>query len=98
MKQNLLKSIFVIAIAIAMTSCYSLSYQVGNGAQAGQTVKGKNHYLIEGLIPVSCNATPTKLAGGAKDYDVKVVHTFIDGLLAAITGGFYTPTTVVVTK
>jgi hypothetical protein len=60
-------------------------------------VTGKNHYLIEGLVPVG-RTTPTELAGNAADYDVTIVHSFVDGLLSAITGGLYTPTTVIVKK
>ena len=38
------------------------------------------------------------MAGGASDYDLTVTHTFIDGLLGAITFGIYTPTTIIVKK
>ena len=38
------------------------------------------------------------MAGGATDYEVSVSHTFIDGLINAITFGFYTPTTTKVKK
>jgi hypothetical protein len=98
MKNNFFRTMCAIVVAVAMTSCYSLSYTVGNGAQSGEEVKGHNHYLIEGLVQVGNASTPTDLAGGAKDYDVKIVHTFVDGLLAAITGGLYAPTTVIVKK
>jgi len=36
-------------------------------------------------------ADPKAMAGGAKDYTVTVEHTILDGLLAALTGGIYTP-------
>jgi hypothetical protein len=97
MKRNILNAVLVLSIAVCMTSCYSLSYSVGKGAQTGVEVKGKNHYLIDGLIPIG-RTTPTELAGNATDYNVKIVHTFVDGLLYAITGGLYTPTTVIVKK
>jgi hypothetical protein len=38
------------------------------------------------------------MAGDAKDYEITVKHTFVDGLLSAITSGLYTPTTTIVTK
>lgn len=38
------------------------------------------------------------MAGDAKDYQVTIEHSFIDGLLNAITGGLYTPTTTTVRK
>jgi hypothetical protein len=97
MKSNLVKSIFAMAVVLCMTSCYSLSYTVGNGASNGVTNRGKNHYLIEGLVALK-TTTPAELAGGAKDYEVTVEHTFIDGLVRVITGGLYTPSTTTVRK
>jgi hypothetical protein len=38
------------------------------------------------------------MAGGASDYSVTITHTFVDGLLNALTAGIYTPTTTIVTK
>ncbi|MDR0511342.1 MAG: Bor family protein [Rikenellaceae bacterium] len=91
------KLFFAAIIAVGMASCYTLEYSVGSGAKSGQEVRGKNHYLIDGLIRVG-GKTPTDLAGGATDYNVKITHTFIDGLLMGITSALYTPTTVIVTK
>jgi hypothetical protein len=53
--------------------------------------------VIYGLAPVGIS-DPAQMAGGATDYDVKIEHTFIDGLLNAITFGIYNPTTTTVTK
>ncbi|MCL2597041.1 MAG: Bor family protein [Paludibacter sp.] len=95
--KKMFKVFTVAALTVTMMSCYSLSYSVGNGAQYGERSRGKNHYLIEGLIHLG-GKTPADLAAGASDYDVRIVHTFLDGLIAGITGGLYTPTTVVVTQ
>jgi hypothetical protein len=84
-------------VAVLMTSCYSLSYTVGNGSQTGVEVTGKNHYVIGGLVGIK-KSDVKELSGGAANYDITVVHTFIDGLLSAITGGIYTPTTTIVKK
>ncbi len=70
---------------------------MGNGAQSGVQVTGMNHYLIYGLVPLKVS-DPNELAGGASDYTVKIEHSFIDGLINAITFGIYTPTTTTVTK
>ena len=70
---------------------------VGEGAKTGIEVKEKNHYLIYGLAPVKIS-DPTKMAGDAKDYTVTIQHTFVDGLLNALTGGIYTLTTTIVKK
>jgi len=97
MKKIVLNLAWVFAISVLMTSCYTLTYSVGEGSKTGVEVKEKNHYLINGLAPLK-TSDPTEMAGGAKDYTVTVQHTFFDGLLAALTGGIYTPTTVIVKK
>ena len=97
MKKNLFKPIVAIALAFTLTSCFTLQYNVGSGAQTGVEVKGKNHYIIYGLAPLS-TTDPTTLAGGAENYTVTIQHTFIDGLLNALTFGLYTPTTTKITK
>lgn len=97
MKKTLFNVIAILAIAAFLTSCYTLTYSVGEGAKSGIEVKEKNHYLIYGLAPVK-TSDPTMMAGEAEDYTVTITHTFIDGLLNGITFGIYTPTTTIVTK
>lgn len=97
MKKSLLKLSVVFAVAIMMTSCYTFTATVGNGPQTGTKVVAHNHYLISGLAPISTVNTK-ELVGDAKDYSIKVSHSFIDGFLKLLTGGIYTPTTVTITK
>lgn len=97
MKKIVLNLTLVLVISVLMTSCYTLTYSVGEGAKTGVEVKEKNHYLIGGLAPVK-TSDPRQMAGGAKDYTVTIQHTFVDGLLSAITFGIYTPTTTIVKK
>lgn len=97
MKKAIFNLVIVLALSVVMSSCYTLTYTVGDGAQTGVTVKEKNHYLIYGLVPVG-TSNPTEMAGGASDYTVTVQHTFVDGLLSAITFGIYNPTTTKVEK
>ncbi len=80
-----------------LSSCYTYEFSVGEGAQTGIQKQKKNHYLIAGLAPVSVS-DPAELAGDAKDYDVKIQHTFVDGLINGLTFGLYTPTTTKVTR
>ena len=86
-----------LAIVLFCSGCFTYSYDVGRGAQTGITTKESNIYLIQGLAPVKVS-DPAEMAKGASDYSVKIEHTFIDGLLAAITFGIYTPTTTTVTR
>lgn len=97
MKKGLIKWLSIFAVAIMMTSCYTFTATVGNGPQTGTKVIAHNHYLVEGLAPISTVNTK-ELVGDTKDYSITISHTFIDGFLAMLTSGFYTPTTVTITK
>lgn len=97
MKKTFLRLTLVLGISVMMTSCYTVTATIGNGPQTGERVVGHNHFLIAGLLPVG-TANVKEMAGGAKDYQITVKHTFIDGLLASLTGGLYTPTTTIVKK
>ena len=97
MKKALKKVLLISVLSIFMTSCYTYTYTIGKGPQSGVELKEKNHYLIYGLAPLTVS-DPTKMAGGATDYSVTIQHTFVDGLLNAITFGIYTPTTTKVKK
>ncbi|SNT20339.1 Bor protein [Ekhidna lutea] len=95
------KTIKVLSIAIVMglclSSCYTYTTVVGNGAQGNQQISSWNHYVIYGLAPVGVS-DPQNLAGDAKDYDVTTKISFVNGLVAALTFSIYTPTTTIVTK
>ncbi|MEX2514191.1 MAG: Bor family protein [Cyclobacteriaceae bacterium] len=95
------KVIFNLAISALLggllTSCYTQSYTVGQGPKTGIEVKDRSHYLVYGLAPVK-TADPVKLAGDAQDYQVTIQHSFVDGLINALTFGIYSPTTTTVVK
>lgn len=97
MKKTVLNLILVIGISFSLTSCYTYNLTVGEGAQTGAEYREKNHYLIYGLASIS-TSDPSEMAGGAEDYEVTITHTFVDGLINAITFGIYTPTTTIVKK
>jgi len=93
----LLNLTLIVAVSLMMTSCYTFTATIGNGPQTGVKVVSHNHYLINGLAPIS-TVKVKELAGDAKDYSITVSHSFIDGLLSLITWNLYTPTTVTITK
>ena len=82
---------------LLLSSCFTYTFTVGNGPKTGIETRKMNHYLIYGLAPVGVT-TPQELAGDATDYEVTITHTFVDGLLNALTFGIYTPTTTIVKK
>lgn len=92
------KSFLALAlICVCFSSCYVNTFNVGKGAQSNQSVSKWNHYVLFGLAPVGVS-NPNELAGGATDYTVTIQHSFVNGLLNAITFGLYSPTTTTVTK
>ncbi len=88
---------FACVASMMLTSCYTYTTIVGAGAQGNTTVQKWNNYVIGGLIPVGVSDAKA-MAAGATDYTVTVKHTFVNGLLNAITFGIYSPTTTFVTK
>jgi hypothetical protein len=97
MSKSALNIVLVAAVLICMSSCYTYTHYVGDGPQSGVTVTEKNHYFIYGLAQGK-QSDPNMMAGGAEDYQVTIKHTFVDGLLNALTFGIYTPTTTIVQK
>lgn len=87
----------LFSVSVLLTSCYSYTSVVGKGAQGNQKVTKWNHYLIDGLAPVSVSDSKA-MADGATDYTVFTRQSFVNGLISGITFGIYTPTTTTVTK
>ncbi len=97
MKKILSVLFIAFAMSILLSSCYTHKFVIGEGAKQGIEVQEKNNFFMYGLIPGNVS-DPQKMAGGAKDFEVTEVMTFVDGLLSAITFGIYTPTTTIVRK
>lgn len=96
--KNSLKTIAVIfASSILLTSCYSYTSVVGDGAKGNSQTTKWNHYVVYGLAPVGVSDSK-QMAGDAKDYTVHTRQTFVNGLVASLTFGIYTPSTTTVTK
>ena len=85
------------AFSCLFTSCYTYTTVVGSGGTKSQEVKKWNHYVLFGLAPVDVSDSKA-LAGTATDYTVTTKHTFVNGLIAGVTFGLYTPTTTYVYK
>jgi len=97
MKRTILSAAILVASLGLFSSCYTYTATVGKGAQSGTQITKKNHYLLSGLIPINPVDAKT-LAGNAENYTVTVKHKFIDGFIASLTFGIYSPTTTIITK
>jgi hypothetical protein len=53
--------------------------------------------LVSGLATIK-TSDPNRMAGDAKNYQVTIKHSFVDGLINFLTSGLYTPTTTIVKK
>ncbi|MBC2839494.1 Bor family protein [Robiginitalea sp. SC105] len=97
MKNSMKLMASLFAMCLLLSSCYSYTSVVGSGAQGNQQVTKWNHYVVYGLAPVGVSDSK-EMADGAENYTVHTRHSFINGLVASLTFGIYTPTTTTVTK
>lgn len=96
-KKSMKMVAIVFATSMLLTSCYSYTSVVGNGAQSSNQTTKWNHYMIYGLAPVGVSDSK-QMADGAENYTVHTKQSFVNGLVSALTFGLYTPTTTTVTK
>ena len=98
MIKNSMKMMTILfASSMLLTSCYSYTSVVGEGAKGNSQTTKWNHYVVYGLSPVGVSDSK-QMAGGAKNYTVHTRQTFVNGLVASLTFGIYTPSTTTVTK
>ena len=50
MKKKVLSSLFFVVLLVLMTSCYTYTFNVGEGPQTGVEIVEKNHYVISELL------------------------------------------------
>ena len=98
MKKKLFRMMAILfASSMLLSSCYTYTCVVGEGAQGNNKTTQWNHYVIAGLAPVGVSNSK-QMADGAENYTVTTRQSFVNGLVSAITFGIYTPTTTTVTK
>ncbi|MBT7995542.1 MAG: hypothetical protein HN691_11750 [Bacteroidetes bacterium] len=98
MKKKIFKLVGgVLLCSSLLTSCYTYTSIVGEGAKGNQETTKWNHYVIFGLAPVGVSDSKA-MAGGATDYSVTTRQSFVNGLVSGLTFGIYTPTTTTVKK
>lgn len=73
-----------------------ITTNIRKGSQGNTVIKKKNHYLIEGLVPLS--TVDIQKEAGTCDFEFTVKFGFLDLLIGGLTGGLYTPTTVIIRK
>lgn len=96
-KNSMKMMAIVFASSMLLTSCYSYTSVIGDGAKGNSQTTKWNHYVVYGLAPIGVSDSK-QMANGAKDYTVHTRQSFVNGLVSALTFGIYTPTTTTVTK
>ena len=83
---------------------YSLSGKPGGALARTFRVEMKAQHLVYGIINLSnpdveaAIAREVKSSGGKSAANIRITHqiTFVDGLIGSVTGGIYTPTSLIV--
>ena len=96
---SLVLSLALCLVLVApMSSCYTMTHQVGSGAQGSSEDSAKQWYILWGLIPLN-HVDSQELADGATDYTVETQHGVVDILISLVTTWVtIVPFTVTVTK
>ena len=87
-----------LALVAPLSSCYTMTHQVGAGAQSDSEESERQWYILWGLIPLN-TVDSQEMADGATDYTVETEHSFVDILISLVTTWVtIVPFTVTVTK
>ena len=76
----------MMCLAFTFSSCFTLTHQVGDGAQSGVTVSKKQWYAVWGLVPIGEEVDTREMADGKEDYTITTQHSFVDMVISAFTG------------
>ena len=77
------------AAATALSGCYHAVIDTGRAATGPPIVTPWAHSFIYGIVPPQITETAKSCPGGVTK--VETQHSFLNGLVAAITWGIYTP-------
>ena len=92
---NRLRPMITLAFLVATAGCYHAVIDTGRPASTTVVSKSFAPSFIYGLVPPpALNVSQQCTSGVAK---VETVHTFVEGLVAAITFGIFTPMSMKVT-
>lgn len=97
MKRTTKISAILLGFTLLLNACSSTQQIVGQGAQGTSYSTAWNHHMVFGLVANGLS-NPEKMAGSAQNYTVTTKHTFVNGLLAVLTLGMYTPSQTTVTR
>ena len=85
-------ALMIAAAGLVLSGCYHAVIDTGRAAAGEPNVTPWAHAFIYGLVPPAATATAQKCPGGVAKVETK--QSFLNGLVAGITWGIYTPMTV----
>jgi hypothetical protein len=85
----------LVAPALALSACYHAVVETGRPAGSTVITRRFQPAFIYGLVPPPPLNVSNECTGGVAR--VETIHTFVEGLVAAITFGIFTPMSYVVT-
>ena len=85
MKKTFRSLAAALALTAALSSCYTLNHQVGNGAQGSSEHEQRQWYALYGLVPLN-DVSSHEMAAGATNYDVKTQMSVLDVVIVIFTG------------
>jgi hypothetical protein len=83
------------ALVVVFSGCFHATIETGLPASATVIQNDWVHGFVYGLVPPSTMDTKAKCPNGVAK--VETQHSFLNGLVAILTGSLYTPITVTVT-
>jgi hypothetical protein len=75
----------ITVLALAISGCFTLTHEVGRGAQGGSETSKRQWYALWGLVPLG-ETDSQDMANGATDYTVKSEQNITDIILNIFTG------------
>jgi len=83
--KHVISSLIIIAmISLTLSSCYTSTYVVNDGAQGINQVQQKQWYALWGLVPMN-DVNAKTMANGHENYTITDQHTFVDFVIGIFT-------------
>lgn len=85
MRKKITSIALLCLLVFSVSSCYTLTHTVGNGAQGGNETEKKQWYALFGLVPIN-QVDSKQMAQGKTDYVIETKHSFVDIVIGVFTG------------
>jgi hypothetical protein len=83
--KRVISLVMIFVMLSFATGCYTLTHQVGDGAQSSQTETSRQWYVLWGLVPLN-DVDSKDMAGDAEDYTITSQITPLDFIINIFTG------------